>query len=601
DSAFASAQAYGIRQEVFGATGNYTVDNSGDITVGAHATATGDEAATANAFAEGIAQELSATVNVASFTNSGSVSVDALAIASGVAGSAVATAIGYSATGVTATLDVVNSGSMTVVASASGATTSSANATGINVGLGTGDTTVTNSGSLSVDAITANGGAASATGIQVLTTGAAGTTVINNSGDLIVRVSGDGGATFQRGMAINVVPSTTPSVINLLGGGNIYGNIDIQAGDIINVDNGMTTFDGIVNPECMPPVYDGVASTCGQGTLNITADGNLFLADPRITGDPDLYDGPSYVFVDTYNQAAGGTVTFDLQPAAGGTQAIGTYPQIFANTANIDGNLVAVVTTPNGLYADSYFWNNVIDAVTLNGTFDSCSIGGDQAPSPLLGLTCTYDGGENVDLGLARVAFNDLAGLTDNQLAVATALENVYDVTLTGPFSTLVAELFTLDQASLVDAFDQLSGVEYPNYLHSIRNSQFVLNTFVNDQLDCSIAPDGIENCRTPTEGGRVWILGQYGWNNLDSNDNAIGYEGNHWAGTLGGEYRFGNFALGAFFGYRNVDIDYPDALVGSDAEANGWHIGLTASYDVGSFYVRGIGSYSSLDGDSER
>ena len=120
---------------------------------------------------------------------------------------------------------------MTVVASASGATTSNANATGVNVALVSGATTVTNSGSLSVDAITANGGLASATGIRVLTSGAAGTTIINNSGDLIVRVSGDGGATFQRGLAIDVAGSTSPSVINLLGGGNIYGNIDVQAGD----------------------------------------------------------------------------------------------------------------------------------------------------------------------------------------------------------------------------------------------------------------------------------------------------------------------------------------------------------------------------------
>ena len=36
-----------------------------------------------------------------------------------------------------------------------------------------------------------------------------------------------------------------------------------------------------------------------------------------------------------------------------GTQAPGTYPQIFANTANIDGNLVALITTPNGLFADT--------------------------------------------------------------------------------------------------------------------------------------------------------------------------------------------------------------------------------------------------------
>ena len=469
--------------------------------------------------------------------------------------------------------------------------------------------TVTNSGAIHVDALTANGGAANAYGILVTDNGTinGGPEVftVNNSGDLIVRVSGDGGATWQRGMAIDVESAPNAAVINLLGGGNIYGNISVEADDIINVDNGITNFNGIIDPEFMPvggvTAADLDSGLFGEATLNITSDGNLVLLDPRITGPANMYDGPSYVFVDTYNQAAGGTITYDLQPAVGGTQPVGTYPQIFANTANIDGNLVANITTPTGLYADDYFWDNVIDAVTLNGTFDSCSVGGAQAVSPLLGLTCIYDANENVDLGLERFAFNSLGGLTDNQLAVSTALENVYDVSLTGPFGTLVAELFTLDEPTLINAYDQLSGVEYPNYLHAVRNSQFVLNTFVNDQLDCAISAGGLDNCRVPEERGRVWMMGQYGWNDLDSNSNAIGYDGNHWAGTVGGEYRFGNFALGAFVGYRNIDIDYPDALVGSKAEANGWHLGLTASYDVGSFYIRGIGSYSSLDGDSER
>ena len=41
-------------------------------------------------------------------------------------------------------------------------------------------------------------------------------------------------------------------MINLLGSGNIYGNIDMQAGDEINVTTGTTYFDGIVNPEFLP-------------------------------------------------------------------------------------------------------------------------------------------------------------------------------------------------------------------------------------------------------------------------------------------------------------------------------------------------------------
>ena len=42
------------------------------------------------------------------------------------------------------------------------------------------------------------------------------------------------------------------AVINLLGGGNIYGNVDIEADDVINVEGGETSFDGIINPECVP-------------------------------------------------------------------------------------------------------------------------------------------------------------------------------------------------------------------------------------------------------------------------------------------------------------------------------------------------------------
>ena len=199
-------------------------------------------------------------------------------------------------------------------------------------------------------------------------------------------------------------------------------------------------------------------------------------------------------------------------PTDGGIQPIGTYPQIFAKTANLDGTLEARITTPTGLFADNYFWNNVIDANTRNGTFDNCVLGSPYADSPLLDLTCTYDALANVDLGLERNAFDSLAGLTDNQLAVAEALEDVYDVTLVGPFAGVVAELFTLDAVDLVDAFDQLSGVEYPNYLHAVRNNNFVINSFVSDQLDCAINIRGIDACREPDYGGRVWVKGIWNW-----------------------------------------------------------------------------------------
>ena len=131
-----------------------------------------------------------------------------------------------------------------------------------------------------------------------------------------------------------------------------------------------------------------------------------------------MYDGPSYALLDTLNVAADGTLTFELQPAAGGVQPVGSYPQIFANTANLDGELVANVTTASGLFADGYSWDNVIDANVRNGTFHQCALGGPNAASVLLKFACLYDANQNVDLSLTRVKFNAVAGLNGNGAAV---------------------------------------------------------------------------------------------------------------------------------------------------------------------------------------
>ena len=54
-----------------------------------------------------------------------------------------------------------------------------------------------------------------------------------------------------------------------------------------------------------------------------------------------MYDGPSYVFVEEFNVDEGGTIAFELSPATSGTQPVGTYPQVFADVANLEGTLEA--------------------------------------------------------------------------------------------------------------------------------------------------------------------------------------------------------------------------------------------------------------------
>src|SRR5690606_20210701 len=100
-----------------------------------------------------------------------------------------------------------------------------------------------------------------------------------------------------------------------------------------------------------------------------------------------------------------------------------SYPQVFANTADISGGVIEIrPSTLNGLYANDYFYDNVIDANTLTGTLGPASVGGDDgtdgvyAASILLDASPVYDGADNVDINVNRVAFNDPRfGLTPNQ------------------------------------------------------------------------------------------------------------------------------------------------------------------------------------------
>src|SRR5687767_15434250 len=88
----------------------------------------------------------------------------------------------------------------------------------------------------------------------------------------------------------------------------------------------------------------------GQGTLTINNGGALHLLIDPVAG-------PSYAFVNTFTVGGTGTIIFDL-PQADGTAPIGTYPQIYAATANLDGTLVANIAG-TGIF-DTTTYNNVI-------------------------------------------------------------------------------------------------------------------------------------------------------------------------------------------------------------------------------------------------
>jgi hypothetical protein len=663
DSADADASASGMFQEVGSAvlTASLSMVNSGTVNVVANATASAQENVTAEADALGAGQELQATtVNSASFANSGAITVNANAIAVGTSGDADADATGYIATGfggAAGTLTAINSGTMNVtavaaapgsadafaggmralgvdgsvslsnsgnlhvVASASGGTTSEATAIGMDAAFHNGVTTITNSGTLSVDAITAGNGDPIAAGIVVFTTGAPGVddvTTINNSGDIIVRESVDGGTTWRRGSAIDVnplgFPSSTPTVVNLLAG-NIYGDIDINAGDEINVTDATTYFDGIINPDNMP--IAGVtdlaldAGVAGDGALTISGGGNLILADPRNTGNPATYDGPAYAFVDTFTVATDGTITFELQPNAdttdvdGETQLVGTYPQVFANTATLEGTLVARILPPGGLFADSYFWDNVIDATTRVGGFDGaqCVLDSPLEGSVLLsGLDCIEDDSGNIDLAISRVPFDEVAGLNQNGLSAAEGLECLYNTSLTGPFATLVADLFRItDEGDFNTAMNMLAGESYAQYLQSFPSLGVHYNDIIAHATDCEVPAlaGSVIECRASAP-VHIWGQIDYQWRKVDGDDEAPGIKSKRMTGLIGVDGVIGGSAIvGASIGVVNNHIR--DRFFADEVQGDGYLFGAYAAFDPGAFFVKGVATYASFDGDAER
>lgn len=636
-AAGAAARAGGLSQSA--ESGLTLFANDGVFNVLAAAYATGSTGA---AFAGALGHSLSGNGDDGSFaidwTNTGTFAV---------AASATAPATAYaSAVGVSANVDgatpmvateqaalsgsMVNDGTFSVLAHASGGGTfttptamgtttvvlSSANATGIYLESGVNTMTVTNTGALNVEAMTAAGGGATATGIRVVGNGTGLPpgmddvfTFTNNGGDIRVRQSMDGGTSWQRGLAIDVSDAPNPSVINLLGDGSIYGNIEVADGDNIFVESGTTYFDGIIGPSFMPDggVTEADLDTglMGVGTLTIQNDGNLVLADPRLTGDPAMYDGPAYAFVDTLTVAEDGTITFELQPEAGGTQPVGTYPQVFADVANLEGTLVADITPANGLFADDYFWDNVIDANTRNGGFDGaqCVIAGPYAGSVLLSdLDCIEDADDNIDLAIERIPFDEVPGLNKNGTAVGEGLECIYDPDLTGGIVDLLADLFLFtDEANYNVALNQLAGSSYANYLQSFQSLGVHYNDLADKATSCEIPSlaGSVLECRASSP-LHLWGQVDYQWRKTDGDSEAGSARAKRWTALIGMDASVGGSAiLGASLG--KVTNNVRDRLFGDKVEADGWQVGAYGVYDPGAFYVKAMTTYSWFDGDSRR
>ena len=302
-------------------------------------------------------------------SNANSMSVFAEAVASS---QAQANAVGMlvSANGITGSAS--NSGDILATAFAS-ATYASASAIGLNLAsFGPIDAEVTNSGLISAFAETIGGISSQAQANGVMARGTSDTgnpfTFTNDGGAVFAgiavatpnfrSVTPVSGEVIKRGTAFNFGSLTGPVSLDLTGNnpdgkghlagaaylapdtrqqiealtsryGYIFGNIVLNddAGTKIDVSDGFTVFDGIINA-------DGK-----RGSLNIFGDGTFVMVH-----NPE--EGPSKANVANFRQYAGGVLALELTDDPDGDGV----PQINADLADIDGDVLALFKA--GLYGE---------------------------------------------------------------------------------------------------------------------------------------------------------------------------------------------------------------------------------------------------------
>lgn len=589
-AADAFANALGLGQMA----ANLEVANSGSMIVQADAEAAGPLAAHATALAEGMRlmpldyADAAANIDVA---NSGDFAVFANAAAEGASGWAYAQAVGMSVFGAatgTVSGSITNSGNFIVEANAemAGIGSGIASAIGMDINAGSADLSIDNSGVLMVSA-SSTGGSASATAIRLSDygMGGAGNVALTNDGGVIIaRQSTDGGETWTRGTAIDTRYAPGASVINLVGNGSIYGNVELASGDTINVTGGETSFNGIIKTDC-------ARGPCAPSILNIGGGGSLFLRHASAA------DAQTAINVGEFNMAADGTIIFELPTdldARTGFAPVGSYAQIFADVANLDGTLL--IRSASGLYGDSFLFEDIIDANEVNGQFDHCGIDGDPA---LLSLSCVYDTAGNVDLQFTRIAFDEVGGLSRNQKSVGGAIEDVYDVNLGGDFGDMVGQLFTFDAEDYRHALNQLSGSGHAAYLQSFHNLGVQQADLIDRAIGCELPDQQASSLSCRTDKVSLWGQLDFGSRGNDGDEEAGAYDADRWMAAIGVDAEVGqDLVAGLSLTKVSNSLDFHD---GGRWKADGYQLGAYGVLDRGAFYAKAMASMGWFNGSSER
>ena len=491
--------------------------------------------------------------------------------------------------------------------------------------------TIANYGTVDAQAF---GSTAKAIGIGVQSNGATAyghKGLIVNNGGLIFASTNDGNV----GTAIDVHHAPNEVDIDLEGTtqmGEIFGNIEDWKNPTsgpggwvnnITVEKGETYLDGSINPVynmsgvLIPPT---LAQLAYDGTLTIAGDGTLWLP----SASTSFWGLNPFLNVDIYTQP--GTLKLDLD-------GFGNNASINAYTVSLSGG---VVVNPNAYTLFVTHTYDVVNAGTLTGTWSSLqwAVGNPLSGSPLLSwssncltaMAPTCDTSDQADITITRTAFNAVPGLTHNEAAVATGLENAY-LGVQGSQSLLHPSPGQL----LYESMFLLNHTQYPQALNMLSDSQagevaqsnvVAVNTFddkIADRLAsvaANVGPNG-QVGPTPAQGITFWGSPFGTWNNTASTASGPGYSDNRAGVTLGADTPFAADPGAVVVAGLAVNIESKASMhfengswndLASNAgygSSQGWDIAgyarYNASQDNDAFYFQASVSYGTYDNTTER
>jgi trimeric autotransporter adhesin len=595
-AAKAKAEAVGIMQGYSGVDVYDTVTNHGNITAEAFAEAYGATSTVrADAFAAGIdvgkgGPVLAAAADVAhvDVVNDGHIYASAVAV--GVTASARAygirvenTDVATSAGLVVGAVENLAAGHITAEARATNAFTGYAHAVGIGVTGAEFSGTVENLGYIDAQAFAST---AQATGIRIAGNGATVTGVLPvalvvNDGGYIYASENDG----EIGNAINVEPAPNEVDIELRGTtrmGRIFGNIENAEStsnwvNKVTVSNGVTYFDGSVNPE-LP-----TGSLAEGGTFSISANGTLWLPNAVSSywgANPDLR-------VASYTQA--GALKLDVDGSA-------NVATIHATAATLTGGSVVVNPNAFSLYPNTQTYQ-VVFAPRGGTTWSGVTT---TTGSPLLTFAAAYPSANEADIVLTRVAFDAVSGLTPIEKTVAGGLENAYSITATGEGKLFYESLFQLNAAAYPGVLDTLSGVEAGEMAEADLGAARDLGNAIGARLDAISAV-----AATGGNGTSIWGEFVGGQDNVSTTLSGPGYHVRHNAVVLGVDTLLSdNHVVVGAAGSITFAANVPFKS-GNGGKLSGYQVGGYARYNAavedGGYYLQGNVSYGNYDNTTRR